>query len=60
MAQWVMNLASIYKDAGLNPGLARCVKNPALPEMWCRSLMHLGLFCCGCGLGWQLSYQLDP
>ena len=40
VAQWVKNLTSVHKDAGLMPGLAQWILY--LTELWCRSQMRLG------------------
>ena len=41
VAQQVKNLTSIHEDAGLIPGVIQCIKDLALPWLWCRVQLQL-------------------
>ena len=54
VAQQVKNLTSIYKDAGLIPGLLQWVKDLALPWLWCRPAAAAPIL----PLAWELPYAM--
>ena len=43
VALCINDLACFFGIAGLTPGLAQSVNDTALPQLWCRSQMQLGL-----------------
>ena len=55
MAQQLTNPTRIREDAGLFPGLAQSVKDPALPWTLVQVADAAEIpHCCGCDVGWQL------
>ena len=61
VAQWVMNLASIYEDVNLTPGLVQWVKNLALlwPVVYVEDAAQIPS-CDGCGVTCSCSSDSIP
>ena len=61
MAQQVHNLSRVHEDEGLIPGLAHCVKDPALLQA-AASVADAARIrhCYGYGIGQQLQLRFDP